>query len=60
MKKTTMQNGDTRKTNLAEAFKIIESMPEDFMIDGREQDLPQEREGLDDLWTELPSNPKSP
>jgi hypothetical protein len=55
-----MQNGDTRKTNLAEAFKIIESMPEDFMIDGREQDLPQEREGLDDLWTELPSNPKSP
>jgi hypothetical protein len=35
-------------------------MPENFMSDGREQDLPQEFEGLDDLWTKLTSNPKSP
>lgn len=33
-----------RPRNLAEAFEHIPRMPEDFMADGREQDLQQERE----------------
>ncbi|WP_020393701.1 antitoxin [Thiolinea disciformis] len=36
-----------RAKNLAEAFASIPKMPEDFMADGREQDLPQEYED----WT---------
>lgn len=36
-----------RPRNLAEAFEHIPCMPEDFMADGREQDLQQERED----WT---------
>lgn len=51
---------DGKPKSLAEAFKFIPPMPEDFMADGHIQDLPQEREGLDDLWTEPLSNPKSP
>jgi antitoxin VapB len=33
-----------RPQNLAEALEHIPRMPEDFMADGREQDLPQEYE----------------
>lgn len=36
-----------RPRNLAEAFEHIPCMPEDFMADGREQDIQQERED----WT---------
>ncbi len=36
-----------RPRNLAEAFEHIPRMPEDFMADGREQDIQQERED----WT---------
>ena len=36
-----------RPRNLAEAFEHIPCMPEDFMADGREQGLQQERED----WT---------
>lgn len=36
-----------RPRNLAEAFEYIPCMPEDFMADGREQDIQQERED----WT---------
>lgn len=32
--------------NLAVAFKLLGTMPSDFMEDGRENDLPQERELL--------------
>lgn len=32
--------------NLAVAFKLLGTMPGDFMEDGREDDLPQERELL--------------
>lgn len=51
---------DDKRKSLAEILKQIPPMPEDFMADGREQDLPQEREGLDDLWTKSPSSPKLP
>lgn len=30
--------------NLGAAFKILADMPDDFMSDGRDDDLPQERE----------------
>ena len=36
-----------RPRNLAEAFEHIPCMPEDFMADGREQEIQQERED----WT---------
>lgn len=36
-----------RPRNLAAAFEHIPCMPEDFMADGREQDIQQERED----WT---------
>lgn len=36
-----------RPRNLAEAFEHIPCMPEDFMANGREQDIQQERED----WT---------
>lgn len=36
-----------RPRNLAEAFEHIPCLPEDFMADGREQDIQQERED----WT---------
>lgn len=60
MRNTSTIPTATGRTNLAEIFKQIPLMPEDFMANGREQDLPQEREGLDDLWTKPPSNPKLP
>lgn len=47
-------------TSLAEAFKDIPKLPEDFMADGHEQDLLQEYEDIDELWIAPPSNPKSP
>lgn len=31
---------------LTRAFKLLTQMPDDFMKDGREDDLPQEREGF--------------
>ena len=33
-----------RQQNLAEAFNILASMPDDFMQDGRQDTPPQERE----------------
>lgn len=32
--------------NLSVAFDLFSEMPDDFMVDGREDDCPQEREGL--------------
>jgi antitoxin VapB len=32
--------------NLARAFELLATMPEDFFADGRKDDPPQEREGL--------------
>ena len=32
------------RLNLSEAFVLLASMPEDFMADGRQDDVPQERE----------------
>jgi antitoxin VapB len=32
--------------NLGAAFKLLGEMPDDFMIDGREDTLPQERESF--------------
>lgn len=32
--------------NLAVAFKLLGTMPSDFMTEGREDDVPQERESL--------------
>ncbi len=34
------------RRNLARAFELLTSMPEDFMADGRKDDPPQEREDL--------------
>jgi antitoxin VapB len=33
-------------TNLAAAFDLLASLPEDFMSEGRDDALPQSREGL--------------
>lgn len=32
--------------NLGAAFKLLGEMPDDFMVDGREDTLPQERESF--------------
>jgi antitoxin VapB len=32
--------------NLGVVFDLLSEMPDDFMVDGREDDRPQEREGL--------------
>ena len=32
--------------NLSVAFDLFSEMPDDFMVDGRQDDKPQEREGL--------------
>lgn len=35
-----------KEKSLARAFQIIASLPDDLMLPDREEDLPQEREGL--------------
>lgn len=35
-----------KSKNLGAAFKLLSEMPDDFMVDGREDSLPQEREYL--------------
>ncbi len=35
------------RRNLIEAFQLLTSMPDDFMAEGRQDELPQERENWD-------------
>lgn len=36
----------SKKPNLVQAFELLAEMPDDFMLDGRQDSLPQEREAL--------------
>jgi len=35
-----------RPRNLGRAFELLASLPDDFMAEGRQDELPQEREGF--------------
>ncbi|MDY0071687.1 MAG: type II toxin-antitoxin system VapB family antitoxin [Thauera sp.] len=35
-----------RPRNLGKAFELLASLPEDFMAEGRQDEVPQEREGF--------------